>query len=336
MALVLLSSVIFSCDSGRPGGFPDNIDIEAYRRPSSNKIPYRLAEKVGERNIPRMIELGRNLFFDPRLSQTGLMSCATCHNPAFNWTDSLKVSIENSSMRTMALFNLAWDKQFLWNGSITSLAGQAMFPLRAPLGMNSSDHMINERIGNIPYYRKELEELLSSIRKPQTEVNTISLVAPLEFYISSLISPRAPFDEWVAGDAAALTEQQKRGFRLFTGKARCAECHAGWRFSDGKTYDIGIALNTQNARSVVTPLEKSKAVGLRNISQRPPYFHNGSMATLDDVINFYNRGGDEQRPTKSDKIGKLELNEEEKTELRLFLQSLTGSLSEVPIPILPR
>jgi len=289
-----------------------------YKRPSN--IPYRLRSYEPE----PLIKLGKKLFFDPRLSSSQHMSCATCHNPSFHWTDTLKESVEGNGRRTMALYNLAWDNRFLWAGGPPgSLMSQAILALTAPLGMSSDLFKAAEKIKGLPEYESLFFEALG--RENAIHPDTMALA--LEFYVSSIISGTAPFDEWVDGNEDALNEQEKEGFFLFNTKANCASCHNTWRFSDAEVYDVGL-------KKSEGPFH-FKAVGLRNIAERPPYMHDGRFNTLIEVLQFYNRGGDVTREGKSDLIAPLHLETGELAALLAFLGTLSDDGPEVKLPILP-
>ena len=335
LRLVLLLSFSFMlCACQHEPDFPSTVDRNLYRRP--REVPFRLAKYAAPENVERLVETGRKLFFDPRLSGSGLMSCATCHNPAFHWTDSLKSSIENQSRRTMSLYDVGWDKAFLWNGTIGTLSAQVAFPITAPTGMNADPRAVAAKLEKIPGYRDELRAIMKGVVRDPETISSASIFAPLEFFVASIRSPEAPFDRWVEGDTQALTASQKAGFVLFTGKARCSECHAGWRFSDGNMYDIGLKVDNKEGLAKTPSIAFTKAVGLRNIADRPPYTHRGDIETLEEMVEFYNRGGDEERPGKSDKIGRLNLTDNEKRQLVDFLRSLSGPVEPYPIPSLPR
>jgi cytochrome c peroxidase len=283
-----------------------------------------------------MQELGRTLFFDPRLSRSGLMSCATCHNPSLHWTDGLTSSIENSSRKSMSLYNLAWDNGFTWRGGPGSITSQAVLALGAPTGMNADDSVLQNGIRTIRYYQETFPKAFIGISPNAHEMRFEHITRAMEAYVTTIVSPVAPFDQWIEGDEKALSENQIRGFELFQKKAGCVQCHAGWRFSDSLYYDIGLLSGDKekNSKGNVTPF--FKAVGLRNIAERPPYMHDGSLKTLEAVVEFYNRGGDSTRPTKSPRIRPLGLTENEKSDLVQFLRSLSGPPTPETLPVLPR
>jgi cytochrome c peroxidase len=308
--------------------------LEEFKRPVD--IPTRGTESISSEQLTLLRELGRTLFFDPRLSRSGLMSCATCHNPSLHWTDGLKASVENASRRSMCLYNLAWDRGFTWRGGPGSVMSQSILALTAPTGMNTNESVVKNGIAKIPYYQETFPKAFKGLSPNAHTMLLEHITYALEVYISTIVSPIAPFDRWVDGDQKALTEAQVRGFEIFRGKAGCVKCHAGWRFSDGGYYDIGLRSGDTERDAKGNPHPFFKAVGLRNIADRPPYMHDGSLETLEAVVDFYNRGGDSTRPTKSPRIKPLGLTATEKDDLVKFLRSLSGAPTPEPLPILPR
>ncbi len=293
-------------------------------------------------------ELGKMLFFDPRFSKSGLMSCSTCHNPALSWTDALPrvvgrteahpLAIPPSRMRkTMSLYNLAWDKGYTWDTTLGTLEEQSMMALMTEQGMALNPKKFEEKLAEVKGYRPYFEQAFDL--KPEQPIEFKHFHQAVAIFERFIISDKAPFDYWVEGDEDAISEKAKEGFVIFNTKGKCSSCHTGWRFSDGKVYNIGLGEEDLGA-GLSAPEDASKkfafkAVGLRNIAIRPPYMHDGRFKTLEEVIDFYDRGGD----VKSQNIAivPLQLTSEEKSLLIEFLRTLT-SQEEKPMsaPRLPR
>lgn len=308
--------------------------VESFLRPK--EIPYRLDRLEPEEEKQDLIDLGRMLFFDPRLSRSSMMSCASCHNPSFYFTDSLKVSIEKGTRRSMSLMNIGGDKLFAWQGRAMSIASMIRLPLIAPKGMNSDEEVIKSHIASIPKYQELFDrayEHKTKIKPVAIQMTTVSYA--LEMFISTLISPKSRFDRYVRGENNLFSEAEIKGFDLFRGKAACSQCHSSWRFSDGEIYDIGLKIDP-NDGDLFQGSTKFKTVGLRAIASRPPYMHNGSFLNLEDVIEFYDRGGDEIRPSHSSKIKPLHLSDREKKDLLSFLLALEEEPINMEYPRLPR
>ena len=251
------------------------IRYDDYVRP---KTPhFRLSSQVSPEQRDGLVELGRNLFFDPRLSKSGLMSCATCHNPALHWTDGLSASVENVSLRTMSLYDIGWDNRYTWSGRYGSMVAQAFLPLTAIMGMNGTEDLLRERLGGVKYYREAFNKLTAGLAERDGKMGFVDVAIALEFFQSTIVSPRAPFDDWIDGDAKALSPEAQNGFEIFVTKANCVKCHSGWRFTDSGLYDVGLRMSPifENKRDTFKPF--FKAVGLRNIAERPPFMHDGSF-----------------------------------------------------------
>jgi cytochrome c peroxidase len=285
-----------------------------YRRPST--IPRRPSNFA---NQDAIIALGRRLFFDQRLSRSGSISCATCHDPKRFWTDGLPQSIEGNSRRSMSLYNLAWDSRFTWRGETGTLMSQSIQAFSAGKGMALPPPELVAVLNELPEY----EPLFRAAFPEHTGPLGAGLVAhAIEAFVGSILSGTAAFDRWVEGDENAVTDQAKAGFLLFHGKANCARCHNLWRFSDSQIYDIGSSPTGAPAGTAF------KAVGLRNIAMRPPYMHHGSLNTLEAVIDFYNQGGVHRREGLSRHIKPLGLTPEDREKLVAFLKTLTAEQVE--------
>lgn len=291
-------------------------------------------------------ELGKMLFFDPRFSKSGQMSCATCHNPKLFWTDGLErvkgrteshpLAIPASRLRkTMSLYNLAWDAGYTWDTTLGTLEEQSMMALMTEQGMALSPRAFEERLASLKGYRPYFEKAFGL--KPEQPIELKHFHQAVAIFERFIISEKAPFDYWVEGDDDAISEQAKVGFFIFNTKAKCATCHTGWRFSDGKAYNIGLGEEDLGAGRIDPndPAKKFtfKAVGLRNIAVRPPYMHDGRFKTLEEVVEFYDRGGD----VKSSNIAiePLRLTDEEKAALVEFMETLTSE-DKLTKPRLPR
>lgn len=286
--------------------------------------PRRLQEKLT--NTEKITDLGRRLFFDPRLSASKQMGCVTCHNPDRGWTDGLARSVEANRRRSMSLYNLAWDNRFTWNGQAGSLMSQAILALTASGGMSAHFEVLPEELGKVVEYKRLFAEAFSGSVPEEHLIGPDTIAVALEYFVSTIVSGAAPFDKWIEGDESAISSAAKRGFVVFNGKGECAFCHGSWRFSDGNIYDTGLSDEPANDKAHGPTAQTRyafKAVGLRNIDKRPPYMHDGSLRTLLDVIDFYNRGGNVTRDSKSKHIHKLNLTWEEKRDLEEFMRTFS-------------
>jgi cytochrome c peroxidase len=306
---------------------------EKYRRPA--EIPFPEGNPFSEAKS----KLGRMLFFDPILSGSEARACATCHNPGLSWGDGLPRAVGEKQtvlpLRSPTLLNVAWGAQLGWDGHFPNLEAVAFGPLLSPTNMNITEPTLVVRLSAIAGYVEAFHAAFGdgSITREKIEF-------ALATFERSIVSSEAPFDRWIKGDQHAISEQAKRGFDVFNGKANCAVCHEGWAFTDGSFHDIGVARDNDPGRGKQFPnsvklLHAYKTPTLRDVARRAPYMHDGSVATLDAVIDLYDRGG-VNRPSRADDIRPLGLTRDEKADLIAFLQTLTGTQVPVSLPRLPR
>jgi cytochrome c peroxidase len=308
--------------------------VESYRREAV--IPYPKDNPYSEAKA----RLGKILFFDPRLSKVRTMSCMTCHNPGFHWTDGNPKGVGNLhktlDRKDPSLLNLAWDALFFWDGRAESLEQQVVEPIQAEKEMDLPLADAVTRLKAI----KEYKPLFAAAFPGETDPITAGNIAKaLATFVRTIVSAEAPFDRWVKGDKNAISPEAKRGFVLFNGKANCVACHSGWRFSDSSFHDIGLKdkdLGRGKLLPVLPTMQHAfKTVGLRNIERRPPYMHDGSMPTLMEVIDHYDHGFI-KRESLAVEIKPLHLTEQEKKELIAFLKTLTSQDEPVTFPEMPQ
>ena len=238
-------------------------------------------------------------------------------------------------LRTPTLLNVAWTPKLGWDGHFSDLEHVAITPITASDNMNLPEKTLIERLSAIPGYVSAFDVAFG-----KGEITTLKIEQALATFERSIVSGEAPFDRWVRGDQTAINAAAKRGFVLFNGKANCAACHSGWAFTDVSFHDIGVAKNDDIGRGRLFPTSVKlqyafKTPTLRDVARRRPYMHDGSLPTLEDVIDLYNRGGID-RPSRDDEIHQLNLPESEKADLIAFLQTLSGKPKDVPVPTLLR
>jgi len=276
---------------------------------------------------PEKIALGTRLFTDTRLSGAGDRSCASCHQPKRAFTDGHTQARGLSGARlrrnTPSLWNLAWGKSYFWDGRAPSLEAQVQMPIETA----------DEMGGDWPTILRRLEadaETVSRFRAAFSDPQPVSQAnvrKALATHARSLVSAPTRFDAWIDGDVDALSPTQLRGFRLFTGKGGCVLCHVGWRFTDDKFHDIGLA-SPDGGRGLVpggTPgLMAFKTPSLREVAHTAPYMHDGSLPTLAAVVRHYT-GGFVRRPSLAPSLRRdLRLRAQEKSDLIAFLQALSS------------
>jgi cytochrome c peroxidase len=338
VALVVTGLVAALGASGRTGDSASRDTAQLpelkrlYQRPTS--IPYP-ADNAYTLDRER---LGRMLFFDPRLSGSNFISCATCHSPAFSWTDPLPRAIghgmKSLARRTPTILNLAWAMLLFWDGRSDSLEAQALGPIASPDEMNQDLGELVAKLSAIEGYR-----VLFALAYPGEGLTAQTIAKALAVFERGVVSGVAPFDEWIAGRNDAIQEAAKRGFLIFNTKGRCAKCHAGWAFTDFGFHDIGMDSpdpgRGKQLPGIVGMQHAFKTPTLRNVAQRAPYMHDGSLPTLSAAIEFYDKGGT-PRPSRSPEMDRLGLTEGEKSDLIEFLKTLTSAGPVVSVPDLPR
>jgi cytochrome c peroxidase len=285
------------------------------------------------------LALGRMLFFDPILSGAKVRSCSSCHDPGLSWADGRPRAIgekeEVLPLRTPTLLNVAWTPRLGWDGHFADLESVAMGPITATNNMNLAANKMIERLIAIPGYVEAFHGAFGA--GPITEREVEMALATFE---RSIVSGQAPFDRWINGNPTAISPAAKRGFALFNGKANCAACHSGWAFTDTSFHDIGTARGGDIGRGQLFPKSMAlryafKTPTLRDVARRGPYMHDGSVPTLQAVIDLYDRGGI-ARPSRDPNIRPLGLTAGEKDDLIAFLETLTQKGKAVETPALPR
>ena len=289
---------------------------------------------------PARVELGRRLFFDAGLSRDGSLSCASCHRPELGLSDGRPTAVglggKALKRHTPSLYNLAWVGRYFWDGRAGSLEEQARMVLESPDEMGTTVDGVVEKLGRDASYVAGFEAAY-----PGSGLKGANVLDAIASFERSLVAAGAPFDRYVGGDASALAPGAVRGLKLFLGKANCVACHAGPAFTDGKFHNTGVSASDPGRIAVVRNIEFSmrpypffghrgafKTPGLRNVKLSPPYFHDGSAKTLEDVVRFYNQGGRHKDPeAHSPDVRPLGLQEGEIRDLLDFLDSLTSPTS---------
>ena len=283
--------------------------------------------------------LGRQLFFDPRLSADDTISCATCHDPTAAWANHNRVDSgirgQQGSRNSGTILDAAYmDFQF-WDGRARSLEEQAIGPIHNPVEMGETLEHVVRKLNAIEGYRTRFNAVFGS----DATIGTIAkAIAAFE---RTVLSGPSPFDRYMAGDKTAISAAAIRGLRVFNGKARCRTCHTGPMFSDQSFHNIGIGMARPQpdiGREAVTTNTsdrgKFKTPSLRNVALTWPYMHDGSVRTLAEVVELYNAGG-VPNPTLDIFISPLELSDSEKQDLVAFMEALTGTLPAIDRPALP-
>jgi len=221
----------------------------------------------------------------------------------------------------------------MWDGRLANLEEQALGPIQSPGEMNMPIEQLMTRLVSIAEYKPLFAEAF-----PGEDMGAKTLAKAIATYERTVVSERAPFDDWIEGNEQAISEDAKRGFALFNGKAQCSSCHEGWNFTNDGFQDIGLPSEDVGRGKFLAVLKMQhafKTPGLREITRRSPYMHDGSIATLEQVVEHYDSGGVERR-SRSDLIKPLGLAPQEKADLVAFLKTLTSNLDPTGVPVLPR
>lgn len=285
------------------------------------------------------IELGKTLFFDPRLSGSNKISCATCHNPKLGWSDGLprgkSVSGGELLRNVPTILNSGLNKFQMWDGRFLSLEEQALKPVANTLEMNQDIAELPAKLKGIPGYVSLFKKVFNE------EITLDNIAKALASFERTVVSTNSAYDRDFKGDEKALSPAAKKGRLIFLSKGRCALCHGGYNFTDNLFHNLGVpdlGLNDLG-RYNVTLLEYDtgafKTPTLRSIALSAPYMHNGSVKTLEEVVEFYNQGGGSSK-YKDATMAPLGLSEDDKSSLVEFLKSLTGEKIEIVVPPLPQ
>jgi cytochrome c peroxidase len=303
-----------------------------YRRPAT--IPFPKDNPY----TPQKVALGKKLYFDTRLSVTSAQSCASCHNPGFGWGDGLAVGVGHGMAKlgrhSPTVVNAAWSAIFMWDGRLPTLEDQALGPIQSPGEMNMKLDDLMVRLAGIPEYKPMFDAAF-----PGEGMKAKTLAQAIATYERTVVSERAPFDAWIEGNEKTISEEAKRGFALFNAKAQCASCHEGWNFTNEGFQDIGLPSKDigrgEYLPAVIKMQHAFKTPGLREISRRSPFMHDGSLATLEQVVDHYDHAGVD-RPSRSDLMRPLGLTVQEKADLVAFLKTLTSEPDPTAVPVMPR
>lgn len=318
------------------------------------------------------IELGRQLYFDPRLSSDSTVSCASCHHPEKGWAFDTQFGVgvdgQEGNRNSPVSFNrILSDKQF-WDGRAATLEEQAIGPIANPIEMANTHEVAVDTIKKIPGYKAQFEKIFDD------GVNIDNVGKAIATFERAIVTGPAPYDyyevvrsfqqqfpaeelEYLEEDdpelykkyadalkgAASMSESARRGREIFfSEKGNCTACHAGANFTDELYHNLGVGMDAKEpdfGRYEVTKDEKDrgafKTPTIRNIVQSPPYMHDGSQKTLEEVVEWYVKGG-HPNPYLSDKVQKLNLTEQDKTDLVNFMKACTGEFPEIESERLPK
>lgn len=315
------------------------MSLAAQSAPSESYLrPQQVPAPANNLITPERVALGKALFFDPRLSGSNWISCATCHNPALGWSDGLPTAIGHGmkilGRATPTVLNSAYQRKQMWDGRFRSLEEQALGPIAAEVEMSQNLDEVIAELKEITGYHVLFEKAY-----PGEGITKDTLAKAIASFERTIVSNDAPFDRWIKGDEKALSESAKNGFSLFEGKANCIACHQGFNFIDDGFHNLGLKGNQDAGRHAQIPLPVMmgafKTPTLRDVALTSPYMHNGMYKTLGEVVAHYNRGGD-AKDNLDPNLKPLGLTQQEQKDIVEFLKALTGEPMAVSVPHLPQ
>ncbi|MBA4373134.1 MAG: cytochrome-c peroxidase [Thermodesulfovibrio sp.] len=312
---------------------------------------------------PEKIELGKKLFFDRRLSGDGTMSCATCHNPEQAFADGLDISLSYPTTKNWrnspTLLNITFQKRFFHDGRAKSLEEQALFPMMSAFEMNKNLDYVEEQIRVVPEYVEAFNKVFGA------EATRERIAMAIAAFERTLVSGSNPLDRFLKGDQQSLSAEALKGFEIFKGKGGCADCHYGPSLSDNQFHALHVPENPvlmddpavtatmrfvakvshykdyrtlveDPGRYLISKNRKDwkafRTPTLREVSRTAPYMHNGIFVTLEEVIDFFDRGAGKGNTV----LKPLGLTAEERKYLRTFLvEALSGEEQAFQYPVIP-
>ncbi len=288
---------------------------------------------------PEKIALGKQLFFDTRLSSDGRVSCATCHDPqrGFGGAEPFSEGVDGQRVgrHTPVLINVAHQPTQFWDGRAKTLEQHVLWPLQAPGEMNMPLKQAVSILNGIDGYRTQFRRVFNS------DATGDGLIKAIAAYERTLLSGEAPFDRYQVGDNNhGMSKSALRGMSLYFFKANCKECHPPPNFTNDKFHNIGIRTKDAGRLIVSGKMEDTaafKTPTLRDIKRSAPYMHDGSIATLEEVVEHYNKGGNPHPQLDVDLVP-LKLTDDEQVDLIAFLkEGLSGRITpDATKPVLPR
>lgn len=372
LALTAWANSAISADQAPASGnyqvqFPDVSKIQD--QPFEVQVPKGLPLLTPNAVVPASnpltagkIELGKQLYFDPRVSANGTVSCATCHNPEKGWADGQKLTIgiggAVNGRNSPTVLNSVYSKNLFWDGRAASLEAQSQGPPQAATEMGKQTHeQIIDRLNTIPGYKAQFAKVFG------TDVTLDGFAKAIASFERTALSGNSAYDKYATGDFKALNESAKRGMILFglrldqedefqpenvtLKKANCTSCHLGTNFSDDQFHNLGVGADKEGkladlGRWVAEAIgaKNTASIGafktptVRDVTRTAPYMHDGSEATLEAVVEYYNKGGI-ANPYLSKDIKPLNLTDQEKKDLVEFMKALDGEVIPVALPKLP-
>lgn len=338
-------------------------DISQWEKPELDEEVIANFEDIGV--LPKMIfpennpyseakkELGKMLFFDPRLSKSKQISCASCHDPELAWGDGRTISYghnrQTGKRNSPSLLNIGYHSVFFWDGRAVSLENQALGPITDPVEMAATETISIKNIKKIKGYKPYFREAFGD-----EKITIERILKAIATYERTITSKKSKFDSFIEGKSDIFTDEEVIGLHLFRTKARCINCHNTPLFSNQKFHNVGLSyygrtfedLGKYNITHKKEDVGKFKTPSLREIGRTAPYMHNGLMPNLEGIIEMYNAGMPRVKPKENQKndslfpvtdplLKKLNLTKKEQNALKAFLLTLSSSPRREILPKLP-
>lgn len=338
-------------------------DISQWEKPELDEEVIANFEDIGV--LPKMIfpennpyseakkELGKMLFFDPRLSKSKQISCASCHDPELAWGDGRTISYghnrQTGKRNSPSLLNIGYHSIFFWDGRAASLENQALGPITDPVEMAATETISIKNIKKIKGYKPYFREAFGD-----EKITIERILKAIATYERTITSKKSKFDSFIEGKSDIFTDEEVIGLHLFRTKARCINCHNTPLFSNQKFHNVGLSyygrtfedLGKYNITHKKEDVGKFKTPSLREIGRTAPYMHNGLMPNLEGIIEMYNAGMPRVKPKENQKndslfpvtdplLKKLNLTKKEQNALKAFLLTLSSSPRREILPKLP-
>lgn len=338
-------------------------DISQWEKPELDEEVITDFQDIGV--LPKMIfpennpyseakkELGKMLFFDPRLSKSKQISCASCHDPELAWGDGRTISYghnrQTGKRNSPSLLNIGYHSVFFWDGRAASLENQALGPITDPVEMAATETISIKNIKKIKGYKPYFREAFGD-----EKITIERILKAIATYERTITSKKSKFDSFIEGKSDIFTDEEVIGLHLFRTKARCINCHNTPLLSNQKFHNVGLSyygrtfedLGKYNITHKKEDVGKFKTPSLREIGRTAPYMHNGLMPNLEGIIEMYNAGMPRVKPKENQKndslfpitdplLKKLNLTKKEQNALKAFLLTLSSSPRREILPKLP-
>jgi len=307
--------------------------------------PVEVPQPADNKLTPERIKLGKLLYFDKRLSSSGKISCATCHHPKRGWTDEhptpKAVGHEGAvgPRNSPVILNTAYQNRQFWDGRVRTLEQQALGPIEADVEMNMPLDVLIPKLNKIKGYKRLFKKAYPKSGGNITKEYLAKAIASFE---RTVVSTESPFDKYAKGNKRAISKKAKEGFELFKGKAKCIDCHDGFNFTDGSFHNIGLNDGELQGKELGRYLVKRRAAWygvmktptLRDVTKSYPYFHDGSVKTLEEATAICAGGGRYEHNVKNKSLSIVDrhLTEAEIAKIVSFMKTLTGPDMKLKIP----